>query len=277
MTRTTKHSVQQQTHNPLSDKAFLSAVFSYYDKHGRHDLPWRSFKATPYHIVVSEIMLQQTQVPRVIPKYHDWLRVYPTLRKLSQASLSDVLSLWQGLGYQRRAKSLLALARTCTRLPKTYEELRALPGIGPYTATAVCAFAYDTFCLPMIETNIRAAVIHTFFQGRELVSDKEIQQIVQRLTDRADVRKRGARYVYSALMDYGAMIKKSVATYTGESAAFVRQTPFRGSRRELRARLLVAVREGVSLSHDDRTEGVLHELEREGFIEKSRDTWSITK
>jgi len=146
-------------------KEIQKIVWAHYEKYGRHNLPWRKTR-NPYRVLVSEIMLQQTQVARVIPKYKAFLKQFPTLESLSKAPLRDVLIAWQGLGYNRRAKALHALAELVVtahkgRMPTMFEELIRLPGIGPYTAGAVCAFAYNT-PVPILETNIRTILFHHF-------------------------------------------------------------------------------------------------------------------
>ena len=150
----------------MTPKKFKDTVWKYYREHGRSDLPWRK-TTDPYRILVSEVMLQQTQVERVIPYYTRFLKKFPTVRALAKAPLSQVLIAWQGLGYNRRAKMLHEAAKEVVRghgglFPRTALELEKLPGVGPYTAHAVAAFAYneDGIC---IETNIRTAVTHHFF------------------------------------------------------------------------------------------------------------------
>ena len=152
----------------VPDIHFRKIVLCHYKKHGRHHLPWRKTK-NPYRILVSEIMLQQTPVDRVLPKYQEFLKQFPSIKKLAAASLGDVLRAWQGLGYNRRAKYLHQCAAVIIYdnggiWPRTVNELQALPGIGPYTAGAVMAFAYNQ-PIPIIETNIRTVYLHHFFSG----------------------------------------------------------------------------------------------------------------
>jgi len=125
-----------------SVQAFRTTVWNHYRRHGRHTLPWRT-TTNPYRILVSEVMLQQTQVERVIPYYKTFLRAFPTVQTLAQAPLSRVLTLWQGLGYNRRAKMLHEAAKQVVaqyggRMPHDAEALETLRGVGPYTARAVC-------------------------------------------------------------------------------------------------------------------------------------------
>ena len=147
-------------------KNFRQQVWNHYRKNGRTYLPWRR-TTDPYKILVSEIMLQQTQVPRVIEKYEEFLKAFPNIRALSKAPLSDVLRLWNGMGYNRRAKFLREAAKIIVerhggRVPRDAAALRKLPSIGPYTASAVRVFAFKEPDV-LIETNIRAAFIHHFF------------------------------------------------------------------------------------------------------------------
>src|SRR3989338_7324816 len=146
---------------PARMKDFRSTVWKYWKEHGRHDLPWR-LTHDPYRILVSEVMLQQTQVPRVIEKYKEFLKKFPTVRALAKASLSDVLKVWSGLGYNRRGKYLHDAAKEIVAVGNIREALASsLPGVGPYTRAAVRVFAFNEPDI-LIETNIRAAYIHHF-------------------------------------------------------------------------------------------------------------------
>ena len=253
---------------------FRRTILDHYRAHGRQ-LPWRE-TYDPYAILVSEIMLQQTQVDRVRDKYRQFLAVFPGFSELAAAELSQVLTLWQGLGYNRRAISLRLCARAVVAqfqgaLPRELSELEALPGIGPYTARAVAAFA---FAQPtgFIETNIRAVFIHHFFPDREKkVLDREILPLVELTLDRREPRD-----WYYALMDYGAMLKKSGANPGRKSAHHARQSPFRGSNREQRSLILKAILALPGIPQEKIIDDVaaeigaidrnLRQLEKEGFI-----------
>ncbi|WP_224983821.1 HhH-GPD family protein [Geomonas agri] len=252
---------------------FRHTVLDHYRSQGRR-LPWRETH-DPYAILVSEIMLQQTQVDRVRDKYLEFLAVFPTWQELAEAELSRVLSLWQGLGYNRRAVSLQLCARAVLErfagtLPCEVAQLESLPGIGPYTARAVAAFAFG-IATPFIETNIRSVFIHHFFPDSESVRDAEILPLVELTLDRDDPRQ-----WYYALMDYGASLKRGRANPSRKSAHHVRQSPFRGSNREQRSLILRAIlaEPGVPLGRLEEKltlEGALlarnlAQLEREGFI-----------
>jgi A/G-specific adenine glycosylase len=220
----------------MTPRKFRSLVYAHYRKAGRHDLPWRK-TTDPYKILVSEIMLQQTQVDRVIPYFSRFTTRFPTIRSLSKAPLGDVLRLWQGLGYNRRAKMLHECAKKVLlshkgKMPDTYEDLLALPGIGPYTASAVMAFAYNK-PLPLIETNVRAAFIHHFFPLRDTVHDSELLSLIEEVLDRKKPRE-----WYSALMDYGSHLKRTTGNASRRSAHHVRQSKFEGSDRQVRGAIL---------------------------------------
>ena len=270
---------------PCKPAAFREIVLAHYRRHGR-DLPWRRTRA-PYAIVVSEVMLQQTQVSRVLPKYEQFLATFPTVFSLAEATIADVLSIWQGLGYNRRA---LALHRTAGFVaghqgifPRTPVNLARLPGIGPATAAAVCVFAYD-MPLPFIETNIRSAMIHHFFLGQTSVSDSELLPLVEATLDRADPRR-----WYYALMDYGAWVKKTYGNPGRRSRHHAVQSRFAGSHRQLRAMVLrcllsaqpaaLSLRELKALLPDE-VEGavirsVAEELVAEGFLRREEDRYRI--
>jgi len=219
----------------------------------RRDLPWRR-TTDPYAILVSEVMLQQTQVSRVVPKYEQWLASLPTLEALAGAPLEDVLRLWSGLGYNNRARRLRecalavcaaayegraadgALAAGATpvpgatraSLPRDAAALRALPGVGPYTARAVLVFAYNDD-LAAVDANVRRVLTHELGLPRDL-QDRRLQAIA----DAALPRGR-SRDWHNALMDYGALVLTARATGI---APRTRQSAFEGSRRWYRSRLL---------------------------------------
>jgi len=228
---------------------FRKTVLDFYKKHGRHYLPWRlpslkfqrtNAKLNPYHILVSEVMLQQTQVDRVIPYYKKFLKTFPTSQALTDASLGDVLRAWQGLGYNRRAKMLHDAAKKITlygNFPREYTDLVQLPGVGEYTAKAVRVFAYNEPEV-MIETNIRAVFIHHFFgESKEKIPDQEVVSYMIRLGIPENTTP---RVWYAALMDYGAYLKKTHPNPSQRSAHHAKQKPFKGSDREIRGALLSA-------------------------------------
>lgn len=218
--------------------AFRTAVINHYRAHPR-ELPWRKTE-DPYKILVSEIMLQQTQVPRVIEKYGQFLRAFPDIRSLAQAPLRDVLTAWQGLGYNRRAIALKQAAQHVViqfkgKIPSKVDSLTSLPGIGNATACAICAFAFNQPTI-FIETNIRTVFIHHFFDNGKRVRDAHILPLVAETLDH-----RNPRVWYYALMDYGAALKKRYGNPNIKSAHYQRQGPFEGSNRQIRGAILKAL------------------------------------
>jgi A/G-specific adenine glycosylase len=218
------------------DSTFTHLVWEWYAKHGRHNLPWRETK-DPYCIIVSEIMLQQTQVDRVLPKYDAFLKQFPTCELLAQAPLATVLTLWQGLGYNRRAQYLHQCAKVVVEdyagsFPANEATLRSLPGIGPYTAGAVLAFAFDQG-VPIIETNIRTVFLHHYFATATKVSDQQILALVKRTLPTTN-----ARDWYYALMDYGSYLKQTGYGHLHKSKQHKKQSTFLGSTRQLRGAII---------------------------------------
>lgn len=272
---------------------FRRDVRKYWKKSGRHDLPWRSpslklLRTTtildPYKILVSEVMLQQTQVARVIEKYKDFLRTFPTVKRLASAKLSDVLRVWSGLGYNRRAKYLHDAAKCIVRdhkgiVPNDVVSLRALPGMGPYTASAVRVFAFN---LPdiLIETNIRTAYFHHFFakyKGPSFIKvrDVDLIPIATKCADGQDPRE-----WHWALMDYGSHLKSIGVSNNSKSAHYVKQSKFKGSLREVRGAILRELHKGPSFItglpfEKTRIEKAIVGLERDGLIEKEKGKWRI--
>jgi A/G-specific adenine glycosylase len=265
----------------LKEGEFKKKIWDYYRKNGR-SLPWRK-TTDPYKILVSEIMLQQTQVDRVIPKYKAFLKKFPTIKKLAIAEGREVLALWSGLGYNRRALNLKRAGEAIVskhkgKFPKTKTVLIELPGIGPYTAGAVSAFAWNNPEV-FIETNIRRVYIHFFFSKKKSVHDKDILSLVEQTVD-----KKNPREWYWALMDYGSMLKRTMANPNRKSAHYTKQSKFKGSVREVRGRVL---RELLSQKKVSRTvlqkdasieqfNRAVDGLIKEGLIKKSRDFYTLT-
>jgi A/G-specific adenine glycosylase len=256
-------------------RAFQRNIYAYYAEHGR-DLPWRA-TSNPYHILVSEIMLQQTQVQRVTEKYEQFIGAFPDFRSLADAPLQDILRVWHGLGYNRRALALKKIAQKVVTdfdgvLPSDPKTLATFPGIGKATAGAVCAFAYNQ-PIAFVETNIRTVFIHFFFRDRDRVSDTEILQLVKQTIDTANPRT-----WYYALMDYGVMLKQTDRDLNKRSAHYKRQTPFHGSNRQLRGKILRLLTEKGRISqtqvarrlktNPQRTSACLKQLQADGFIKK---------
>jgi A/G-specific adenine glycosylase len=254
---------------------FQRTVLSYFKKHGR-DLPWRRTRS-PYKILVSEVMLQQTQVERVRERYGEFLHAFPSWRALSEATPREVVSAWMGLGYYRRALNLHRAARDvcCAhkgRAPRSVEGLQRLPGIGPYTAAAVAAFAYGEPA-PMIETNIRTVFLYVYFSNRTRVSDREVMMKV-----RETLYEKDPRAWFYALMDLGAEIKRHVKGINKRSRHHAKQSRFEGSQRQARARILRLLTRLKSASKADlvrkvsggagQAERALLSLERDGLVQR---------
>jgi A/G-specific adenine glycosylase len=214
---------------------FRQVIYQHYEAAGR-ELPWRRTH-DPYEILVSEIMLQQTQVERVLTKYGPFLGRFPGFRELAQAPFRDILAEWQGLGYNRRAQSLQGIAQRVMaefggRLPANRQLLESLPGVGAATAGALLAFAFEEPVV-FLETNIRRVYLHFFYPDEEEVTDKQLLPLILLTMDALRVRP-----WYYALMDYGAWLKKMIPNPNRRSAHYARQSPFAGSDREIRSLIL---------------------------------------
>ncbi|MBI2039221.1 MAG: A/G-specific adenine glycosylase [Candidatus Niyogibacteria bacterium] len=219
----------------MTPRKFRKTIYDFYRANGR-DLSWRKTR-DPYHIFISEVMLQQTQVESAIPKYERFIAAFPDFKALSRAPLRKILALWKGLGYNRRALYLKKAAEAVMRehggvLPRDAEKLLELPGVGRATAAAICAYAFNEPVV-FIETNIRRTFIHRFFPEQEDVPDNELLPLVARMLDRKNPRR-----WYNALMDYGAMLKKRYPNPNRRSRHYTKQKPFEGSDREIRGKIL---------------------------------------
>ncbi len=250
-------------------------VWDYYAKYCR-DLPWRKPEADgtfdPYKIMVSEIMLQQTQVQRVIPKFQEFITQFPDVASLAKVRLQTVFESWNGLGYYRRAKFLLEAAKQIYQLdsfPDTVEDLIKMPGIGKNTAAAICVYSYNQPQV-FIETNIRTVYIHEFFKDKTDVDDMQLLPIIEQTLD-----KENPREWYWALMDYGSYIKLIHGNVARMSKHYSKQSRFEGSKRQLRAKVLKSlIEQKKSLKQlkqemkDERIGDVLKDLEKESLITK---------
>jgi A/G-specific adenine glycosylase len=229
-------------------KRFRKKVYRFYREYGR-DLPWRETR-NPYHILVSEMMLQQTQVDRVLKKYASFLALFPDFASLAAAPLQSILAAWSGLGYNRRAIALKKCAeqvvyRMGGTLPDSVEDLLKLPGIGRATASAILTFSLNRPTV-FIETNVRMVFIYFFFPDDEIISDRDIIPLVKVTLDYENPRE-----WYYALMDYGSMLKKKLGNLNKRSVHYVRQPPFRGSNRQLRGLLLQKLISLYSVSNEE--------------------------
>ena len=280
----------------LATSAELAAFTELVWREGKklyRDLPWRDTREA-YAVLLSEVMLQQTQVARVLGRWESWLADFPTPEALASAPVQLVLERWQGMGYNRRALNLHRAAREiCERfggqVPRGKDELLSLPGIGPATAAGVRVFAYgepDVY----VETNVRAVFIHEFFDGTAEVADRDIAA----LTNACCPADESCRAWYYALLDYGAHLKASGVNPARRAKAYRRQSRFEGSHRQKRAFLLRCVLEGEGTTEGlaadlnaveegagrpalgtDEVLSILGELAAEGFIVRLADgSWA---
>lgn len=262
-------------------RVFQNTLRSFYKKEGRHTLPWRRTR-DPYKILVSEVMLQQTQVSRVVEFYTKFTKCFPTVDALARAHLSEVLKVWQGLGYNRRAKMLHDAAKTVVaehngRIPRSYTELLGLRGVGEYTAKAVRVFAWNEPEV-LIETNVRTVFIHHFFPKKKSVADSDILVVVKQTLDTKNPRE-----WYAGLMDYGAHLKRILPNPSRKSATHTKQKVFKGSNREVRGVIVrtlsqkpTAVTSLYALPFDRaRIDQQLMALTKEGLIERRRARYQL--
>ncbi len=243
-------------------------------------MPWRD-DTRPYYVLVSELMLQQTQVDRVIPKFIAFITAFPDEQVLARASLAEVLVLWQGLGYNRRAKFLHDAARQVVEwggFPTEPHDLQRLPGVGPNTAGAICAYAFNQPAL-FVETNVRSVYLHHYFADSDVVDDTQIKEVLARTIDTEHPRE-----FYWALMDYGSTLKRQGVGGIRRSKHYKKQSALKGSVREIRGQIIATLSEGAmtrvalkqAVVYDERFEKALDGLARDGLIVIG-DTIHLTK
>ena len=251
----------------------FAQILSKFYKDNKRILPWRE-TIVPYHVFLTEVMLQQTQVPRVLKKFPEFIALFPTFRSLAGASFIDVLKAWQGMGYNRRAKYLQDSAQIITRnhnriIPEDQSLLVKFPGIWKATASSIITFTYNK-PLIFIETNIRRVFIHHFFKDEQGIDDSAITPLVEKNLDRENPRE-----WYYLVMDYGTFLAKTVENPNRKSKHYAKQSKFEGSNRQIRGTILrELINESLSreellskLSGDkDRINRVLDELIKEKFI-----------
>ncbi len=186
---------------PAAKEAVVAPLLSWFRRNAR-DLPWRR-GYDPYHILVSEFMLQQTQMDRAVAYFLEWIRRFPTLNALARADESEALKLWEGLGYYSRCRNLLAAARTIVetwngRVPEDPASLMTLPGIGPYTAGAVASIAYNR-PVPAVDANARRVVSR--LEGRPFRNDRDVASFLAGIIPDDEPRT-----FNQALMELGAIV-----------------------------------------------------------------------
>lgn len=249
---------------PAKIAAFQAGLLAWWAQN-RRDLPWRKTR-DPYRILISEVMLQQTQVDRVTPYYRRWLERFPTVQALAEAPTAEVIQLWAGLGYNRRAVNLQRTAQAVAdrggSFPSDVETLKTLPGIGPYTAGAISCFAFEQD-VAFIDTNMRR-VLHRIFLGPELPAPRASDREITRLA--AEALPEGQGWDWNqALIEFGALhctarkplcvvcpLQQVCAAYPAIQSLIVDQPkgvkarkegPFRESNRYFRGRVVDALRD----------------------------------
>lgn len=260
---------------------FRSLVWQFYADFKR-SFAWRN-SDNPYHIMVSEIMLQQTQTDRVITKFDQFIDAFPTVSFLAQADLRDVLGVWQGLGYNRRGKALWHNAQRIMQefdgvVPDDPTVLETFAHIGPNTAASIAAFAYNKPVI-FIETNIRAVYLHSFFKQQTNIHDKQLMPLIAQTLDPTDPRQ-----WYYALMDYGVYLKKNFANPSRASAHHTAQSKFEGSDRQIRGKIVKQLTLGsldkqqlfgILGKEHERYEKILQGLQSDGIIKIKHEVVSI--
>ncbi len=266
-------------------KSFQKIIYDFYTYHKRK-FPFRE-NITPYNVLISEIMLQQTQTGRVSEKFLKFTEKFPNFQSLSQAPLDIILKEWKGLGYNRRAVALKKITEIIVKdynneLPDSLETLKSFPQIGHNTASSIITFAFNK-PTAFIETNVRRVYIYFFFPKKRNISDKEILPIVKLTID-----KNNPREWYYALMDYGVMLKKLHPELNKKSAHYRKQTPFKGSSRQIRGELLKMLinnktikiqefKKKIKIDDTERLKKILNQLQKEGFIEIREDIVKLVK
>lgn len=261
---------------------FQSQIWHFYKNSGR-SFAWRNID-NPYAVFISEVMLQQTQTQRVETKFEQFMVELPTFAALADVSTRDLLTLWQGLGYNRRALYLQKSAQIVTEqyagiLPNNPEILVTLPGIGKATAASICAFAFNIPTI-FIETNIRAVFIHSFFQHQTEISDAQLMPLIT-----ATVDPNNPREWYYALMDYGVYLKKNFPNPSRKSAHYTVQSRFNDSDRQIRGMIVklltlqqsAAAEEIIIYTQKDpeRVQKIINALCREGFIKLDNKLYTM--
>lgn len=267
-------------------------------KKNRRDMSWKNTK-DPYKILVSEVMLQQTQVARVLPKYKEFLKEFPTLQVLAKASDKKLLRVWQGLGYWRRALGLKNTAKAILKeykgkFPKDPKVLETLPGIGPYTARALACFAFD-HSEAFLDTNIRRVYLHFFFPKKKNISDKQILKIAQKAIPSISSHNSRLRYPITtsrkwhyALFDYGATVLKDKKV-NKQSRHYTKQSKFAGSFRSFRTKVIhflleqpqqtatkTKIRQLLKTAKNPYApEKILASLEKDSLIKRKRNSYSL--
>ncbi len=266
--------------------AFQAIIKHHYATRGRK-FPFRepAHYGDPYKVLVSEVMLQQTQADRVVDKYLAFVRAFPDFKALAGASNEAVLKAWVGLGYNRRALALKQIAEAVVskhggKLPSSVDALDEFPSIGPNTAASIATFAFNAV-VPFIETNVRAVYTYFFFSGNPSVKEEAILDVVAQTLDNSNPRE-----WYYALMDYGVLLKKAGKDPSRLKGDKLKAATFKGSDRQVRGKilksLLASPKRIEAIAADvcdgkDRVSRLLVQLEKEGFLERVGSIFSVKK
>lgn len=265
---------------------FVKKIWEFYAQNKR-SFAWRD-QISPYRILISEVMLQQTQTARVIKKFEQWIEIFSDFQALACASVHQVLSAWQGLGYNRRGLYLHQAAKIIVdqyngQVPDDVNSLQQLPGIGKNTAGSIMAFAFNKPVI-FIETNIRTVFLHEFFKDQKNISDAMLLPLIEQTVDQNNPRE-----WYYALMDYGVFLKKEHKANNKNSAEYCKQSSFQGSRRQVRGSIVRMLSKYKKLSFCDlellvrqdlvgnehAVEPILQKLLDEGMVHASDDQYFL--
>ncbi len=269
---------------------FLANLKSYYLANARHNMPWR-LNTSPYSVLISEIMLQQTQVDRVEPKYQRFMTELPDFQALANTSTKEIIRLWQGLGYNRRALYLQQTAKIVVSnyggtLPNDRASLESLPGIGPSTSGAIVAYSFNQ-PIVFIETNIRRVLIHHFFADQTNILDSQIALILETILPKLQKYGFTTQSFYWAMMDYGTYLKGVVTNPNRNSKHYTKQSKFAGSDRQLRGAIIQKLSQAQFSTNEELAilattknqqlnfARILTSLEEEGFIRSTKEGISL--
>lgn len=272
-------------HDRPSLHSFVQFILGFYKQYGR-TFAWRQ-TSDAYRILLSEVMLQQTQTTRVQPKYTLFLSIWPDFEALAKTSLDELLFHWKGLGYNRRALNLLKSARATEAwnwtIPNDRTIIASLPGVGKATTAALLSFCYNERAI-YLETNIRRVLLHCFYPESMGIADKELELLLAKLCDEVDDYKTW----YYALMDYGVLLKTLVPNANVRSAHYSKQGKFENSNRQIRGQLIhllsdtgpkqaEVILQLLSRFEEERVMDCLDQLKAEGFVQETEQVYSIKK
>ena len=273
------------TQSPESLIAFKKLILTFYAQHGR-PFAWRA-TSDPYSILVSEVMLQQTQTARVVPKYEAFLRKWADFSSLAEASTEELLSVWKGLGYNRRALNLRSSARMTQEwdwtIPNDRALIESLPGVGKATSAAILSFCFGERSV-YLETNIRRVLLSCFYPEEQEVKDKNLELLLHELS----LINGDMKIWYYALMDYGVLLKALFPNANRRSAHYTKQKKFENSNRQIRGQLIHLLTDTGSkelsviydlLSHfeDERILNSLEQLTKEGFVQEKEGVYGLSE